>query len=98
MYRRDHTGCGQGKHRKAWATYKLGAVLVDGKVNSTVGATANLILDDVLVDAVVTLASLTLAGKLCNSIESFLVRSVSIWYHGGRCLAPGASSLTLISR
>lgn len=47
-------------------------ILVVGQVDGTVGTTANLASDDVLVDAVVALTAGTLRGVFCHGIKCLL--------------------------
>jgi hypothetical protein len=53
------------------------AVLVDGEVDSAEGATANLLLDQVLVDAVLGAAVIFAVAVLGAGIEGFLGRSAA---------------------
>lgn len=61
-------------------TYKLGAILILGEVHGAKGPSSNLLLDNVLVDAMKGRAVIVAAAIVCSSIQGFLEaheRSVS---------------------
>lgn len=57
----------------------FGTKLIDSEVDGAIGASANLLLDDVLVDAVVVLALVPFTRVLCAGVEGLLDLAVGGW-------------------